>query len=384
MIPSPLRILYVIDSLTSGGAQRQLVSLVTSLDRSAVHPEVAVYHDLDHYRPDLEEAGVPVHRIGGRGGRDPRVLANLRAHLNAHQYDLVHSYLMTPGILARLASGRRRRHGLVVSMRNVLVDLPAHALFLERALARRADLMIVNAEAVRRDVESRFPSWRGRVRVVPNGTELPTVNDNLARRAYELRLSVGGEDGILLGLVGRVERQKNPMLLLSALARLPGGVRNRLRIVWVGSPIDDGLTARVRRRLASEPWGERVALVPATRDIGAVYLAIDALALCSSWEGFPNVVLEALAHGRPVISTDVGDASAMVVPGRTGWLVPPEDPEALAGALDELAACGPDERERMGRIGRQLVEERFSVGRLVERTMDVYDEVLAMRKGGGE
>jgi glycosyltransferase involved in cell wall biosynthesis len=384
MIPSPLRILYVIDSLTSGGAQRQLVSLVTSLDRSVVHPEVAVYHDLDHYRPDLEEAGVPVHRIGGLGGRDPRVLANLRAHLNAHQYDLVHSYLITPGILVRLASGRRRRHGLVVSMRNVLVDLPAHALFLERALARRADLMIANAEAVRRDVESRFPSWRGRVRVVPNGIDPPAVTDDLEHRAHELRKSTRGGEGILLGLVGRVERQKNPMLLLSAVAKLPGDVRDRLRVVWVGSPIDDGLMVRVRRRLASEPWGDRVAFLPVTRDISAVYLAIDALALCSSWEGFPNVVLEALAHGRPVVSTDVGDASAMVVPGKTGWLVPPEDPAALAGALSELVASEPGERERMGRSGRQLVQERFSVGQLVDRTMGVYDEVLAMRKGGGE
>jgi len=378
-----MRVLYVIDSLSSGGAQRQLVSLVTSVDRSVVEPEVAVYHDLDHYRPDLEEAGVPVHRIGGRGGRDPRVLANLRAHLNAHQYDLVHSYLMTPGILARLASGRRRRHGLVVSMRNVLVDVPAHVLFLERALARRADLMIANAEAVRRDVESRLPSWRGRVRVVHNGIAERTITGELERRARELRASLAAHQ-VLLGVVGRIEMQKRPLVLLSALDLLPTDLLEHLHIAWIGAPTDSELAMAMRRRIEDEPWGERFSILAPRRDIGAFYAAIDALVLSSSWEGFPNAVLEALAYGRPVVSTDVGDASAMVVPGSTGWLVPREDPRALADALVRMLRTPREQLRGMGTAGKHLVKNHFSIDRLVQGTVSVYEETLALRGDGDE
>jgi starch synthase (maltosyl-transferring) len=376
-----VRVLYVIDSLSSGGAQRQLVSLVTHLDRADVEPEVAVYHDLDHFRPDLEAADVPVHRIEGRGGRDPTVLRNLAAQLRSGEYDVVHSYLITPGILTRLAAGRLRRHATVVSMRNVLRGVPQSSLLLERALARRAELMIANADAVRRDVEAKLPAWRGRVRVVPNGAGLPCLSDAHTSRARELRAALASEGEFLLGVVGRMELQKNPLGLLDAVALLPERMKERLRIAWVGAPTDTSLVEAVKRRIASEGWEDRVVLLPPTRDIGAFYTALDALVLPSFWEGFPNAVLEALAHGRPAVATDVGDASAMVVPGETGWLVPPEDAGALAQGVLAAMKTAPGRRSAMGEAGRALVQERFSIERLVGNTVAVYAEALERRGG---
>ena len=99
-----IRVLYFIDSLSSGGAQRQLVTLVRALDRRDVDPVVATYHPLDHFRCDLEEAGVPLLYVGPGRARDPRVLVRLVGALRSGGFDLVHSFLRTPGDLARVAA----------------------------------------------------------------------------------------------------------------------------------------------------------------------------------------------------------------------------------------------------------------------------------------
>ena len=116
--------------------------------------------------------------------------------------------------------------------------------------------------------------------------------------------------------------------------------------------------------------------MPATRETRTVYLAIDGLVLPSNREGFPNAVLEALAHGCPVIATDVGDVRLLVDHGKTGWVVPSNDPEALAVAIGEFADTPADMRGRMGEVGSAVVLKDYSVEELVRRTVEVYDRIL--------
>jgi len=144
----PVRVLYLIDSLGPGGAQRQLVTLVRSLDQTLVAPEVAVYHPLSHFRPELDAAGVPVHLLDGSGGRDPRVITGLARLLARERYDIVHSYLRTPGTLARLAALFSRGTRIVVSERNIDLGHSRGRVVIERLLCRRADAMIANADAI--------------------------------------------------------------------------------------------------------------------------------------------------------------------------------------------------------------------------------------------
>lgn len=238
--------------------------------------------------------------------------------------------------------------------------------------------MIVNAESIRRHVERLVIGWRGRVVVVPNGVEWTEPDVELAKAAEAFRARfIKNNDELLLGVVGRLEHPKDPYLLLDALAKLEPGVLERMRVVWVGAWNDPGLLESVGRRIDETGIGERFRLMGPTRDVRSVYLAIDALVLPSASEGFPNVVLEAMSDGRPVVSTDVGDVATLVVPGRTGWLVDAGDSAALAGALSELSRMSDDERAAMGRAGAERVRDAFSTRRLVESTMKVYETVLS-------
>jgi glycosyltransferase involved in cell wall biosynthesis len=373
---SPLRVLYLIDSLASGGAQRQLVTLVRSLDRAVIEPTVAVYHPLYHFRPELAEAGVQLVDLGPGRGRSPRVLWRLISLLRRGNFDLVHSWLRTPGVLASVAATAVGGPRVIVSERNT-DPVQAHwSVLLQRALAGRADRMVVNADAIAERVERLIPAWRGRIRVVPNGLEWTDPSSSDEKAAEDFRGEhLGGAD-LLLGVVGRIGRQKAPHVLLDALTRLPGDTAARLSVVWVGKQIDRGLADSVRTRVSELPGTTKFTLVPETRQIRGVYLALDGLILPSRWEGLPNAVLEALAHGVPVVATDVGDTSKLVRDGDNGWLVAPDDADALAAAIDRLVRADDLGRRAMGARGAEFVRREFSSALLVERTVAVYRELL--------
>jgi len=376
---TPLRVLYLIDSLGSGGAQRQLVTLIKALNRKHVDAEMAIYHPLFHFRPDVESVGMPLHILGTRGARDPLVLLRLMRLVRRGGFDIVHSYLRTPGVLARVATSFRRRPVTIVSERNVDIGLSRRNLLVERALANSGDAMIANAEAIRQIVVKHIPEWRDRIHVVPNGIDWSEPTPQDLRDASRFRESMLGGRDLLLGTIARVEIQKNPHLLLDAIELLPAEVRDRVRFIWVGAWTDRTLVGTVRERLNAGELRGCLQLLKPTDRIRSVYLALDGLVLSSSWEGCPNAVLEGLAHGRPVISTDVGDVAEIVQPGESGWIVPPEDAKSLSAAIAELVSLPASRRAEMGKAGSAFVLDSYSVERLAERTLSVYRRVLDSR-----
>jgi len=374
---SAIRVLYLINSLGRGGAQRQLVTLINALDRSVVSSEVAYYHDLSQMRPELERTGTPVHSLGRRGAKNPLVVARLAALIRRSDLDLIHCYLNTPSVLARIAVGGRKRPRVITSERSVDLGRRKGGAALEKLLCSRADAMVVNASVIKRHVEQVVPGWKGRIHLVPNGVGWSEPSASLLRRAREFReRHVRASDGLLLASVSRLSSVKHPLLLLDALSRQPESVRSRLNVVWVGASRDPELHDLVLARSRELGLNERFHLLPETNDVRSVYLAADAVALTSRWEGFPNSVLESLAHGTPVVSTDVGDASEVVIGGRTGWLVPPDDPSALALAIEELATSPAERLAEMGRAGAELVLREFSAEKLAQRSLEVYHQVL--------
>jgi glycosyltransferase involved in cell wall biosynthesis len=371
-----MKVLYLIDSLTSGGAQRQLATLVEALDRASVEPHIALYYPHDRFRPEVDRLGVPVHELGGRGAKDPRVVVRLARLLRRGRYDLIHSYLRTPGVLARVATLVCRSTKVVVSHRSVDLGHSASRLFLERLLARRADVFIANAEAVKRCLTTLVPSARGRVRVVPNGIRWVEPSPDATDAAGRLRAEwTATGESVVLGVIARLEAQKGAHFLLDALAELPADVLARIAVVWAGAWTDPDLAAAVRERVRHLDPRPRIRLIGEARSMESVYLAIDCLVLPSRWEGFPNAVLEAHAYGVPVVATDVGDVRAIVEEGVTGWIVPREDPVALRAAIVRLVETPPAERAEMGRRGT-AVRDRYSADLLAARTVEVYREVL--------
>ena len=374
----PIKVLYLIDGLGSGGAQRQLVTLIRAAG-GALAPEVAYYRDRTHFVPELQEAGVRVHALIARGGRDPRTLVRIARLIRAHDYDLIHTYLARPGILARLAT-LTGGPPVVLSERSVSLGKTAWVRWVEGLLARRAAGMIVNAEAVRRHVEEAVPAWRGRITRVPNGVSVvePTSEEREAAARFRRERLTGAGDFLFVS-VARLADAKDPHMLLDALASLPDETRPRARIAWVGACRKPAFGESVRRRVAELGLGDRITFLDPVRDVRPVYLAADAVLLTSAWEGFPNAVLEALSLARPVVATNVGDVGSLVRHGETGLLSEPGNSSLFAERMHAVMRMDAGEREAMGARGRELVRSEFSEERLVERTLDVYRRVIGGR-----
>jgi len=374
----PLKVLYLIDSLGPGGAQRQLVTLLSHLDPSVVSPELVYYHSLEHFREALETTGVTAHVLRGRGGKDPRTIFRLIRLLNRSNFDIIHSYLPTPGVLARAAGLIGPRVGIVISFRGPNFAGTPWRLALERLLAQRADAAIANSRCVRDEVRRLIPALSGKVRVIRNGISVPSDCRSLKERAQSFRSRYLQNGGcMLLGVVGRMERDKNPLLLVRALHLLDPQALSRLQVIWVGPENDRELAAEFRRSCREAGVESRVHVIPVTTDMECIYLAIDALLLTSSRESLPNVVLEALAHARPVVATDVGDVRALLSSGGVR-IVPPDDSGALAASIDELLDTSEAERETIGARAADYVLHEYAVDRMVEATIDVYREVAQM------
>jgi glycosyltransferase involved in cell wall biosynthesis len=179
--------------------------------------------------------------------------------------------------------------------------------------------------------------------------------------------------------VARLDPQKGHPYLIEAmrgvLERFPDA---RLVLVGAAQQGSEEYVAALREQAAGAELVGKVAFAGERQDVPRLMAAADVFVLASLWEGFGLVFAEAMGAGTPVVGTRVSGVPEVVEDGETGFLVPPRDPQALAGALIRLLG-DPAERRRMGNNGYRRVRERFAAPRMVEQTLAVYQEALAAR-----
>ncbi|RKO68138.1 glycosyltransferase [Desulfofundulus salinus] len=125
---------------------------------------------------------------------------------------------------------------------------------------------------------------------------------------------------------------------------------------------------------------ERVRFLGVRRDIPELMSSADAYVMSSAWEGLPMVLLEAAACELPVVSTDAGGNSEIVLDGVSGYIVPPRDPQALAAAMLKMMSLPEEERRAMGRAGRAHIEANYSLDHVVDQWEKLYRDLL-LKKG---
>lgn len=364
------RVLLMTNSLAVGGAETQLVRMAVHL-RSAGYPVmVATILPDGEGRHELREAGIrhevlPLRRpVGGI-----TVMAGAIRLFRRWRPHVVVSFLFYANVLARLAGALTRTPAVVSSVRTVYFGGRVSDATL-RLTDRLASVTVTNAQSVAHRLAADRIVAEDRVLVIPNAIPLDLFDGRSHRDAVRRELDVSSADFLWLA-VGRLEPIKDYPTLLRAMAALRDPMSPaRLRIAAEGSHrptleamIDDlGLSGTVR-------------LIGVRDDVPELLSAADALVLPSLWEGLPNVVLEAMAAGIPVVATGRGGTTELVEPGVTGLLVPPRDPRALAEAMTEIMSLPVDTRREMGETGRRIVAERFAVDRVMGRWEELIDEL---------
>jgi glycosyltransferase involved in cell wall biosynthesis len=370
-----MHVAYVIDNLGSGGAQRQAVEVAVHLRRDAgARVSFAIYRDVGFFRPRLDAAGIAVDLLPKWGPVDPGFPGRLGAWIEAQAPDVVHAFLPLPTIWSALA--RRGLRGRVRQPVWIAAERSSPEENVGRVLAwalRRAypgfDAVTANSRPAAEILVSRFGVASERVHYLPNGIDLDEWDERMSRPC-----PVALESGRFhLALVGRISEEKNHRLLLAALGRLAPELRARLRCWFVGA--EDGppkFLDAIRREIASRGLAEVVQMLPPTRELAALLARLDALVLPSRYEGFPNVVLEAMASRLPVVASAVGDVPSLLEDGQSGFVVPPGDTVALADGLARLIDLEVDARRALGEAARATVERRFRIEVVAKAHLDLY------------
>lgn len=212
----------------------------------------------------------------------------------------------------------------------------------------------------------RYSLPAGRVVTIPNGVDLASFEP----LGWP---SLAESEPIRLLFVGRLTRQKGLDVLLRALSKLRGQIAFTLRVVGAG---DEAGVLRQQTQLAG--LDGHVEFRGNLTNLRPEYAWSEVVVIPSRFEGMPNVALEALSSGRPVLGTRVGGTAEIVKPGVNGWLVPSEDADALADGIARMSL----QRDKLciwGVQGRLSVEERYSLDAAVSKYMHLYERLLSTR-----
>jgi glycosyltransferase involved in cell wall biosynthesis len=368
ILNSMSRILHIIPTLDRSGAEKQLTLLATRLAREEFDPHVCVLTRTGPYEQELKQAGVPVTVIGKPLKIDPGAFLRLKRHIASLRPDLVHTWLFAAnsyGRAAALAAGVRH---IVAAERCVDPWKVWHELAIDRWLARRTDRIVVNSSGVR-DFYVRHGLPQEKFVVIPNGISAPPPTDISREELHsELGLPTGAR---MIGAVGRLWPQKRIKDLIWA-ADLLKVIRDDVHLLIIGDGPHRRRLEQFRRQVRIE---DKVHFLGHRSDVPRLMPHFDLFWLGSEYEGLPNVIMEAMIAGVPVVATDISGNRDLVVPGETGYLVPVGDRAALARQAVKLL----DDAElarRLGEAGRRRVLEEFSVERMVERHVQLYRELL--------
>lgn len=364
-----MRVVHVAGSAEWGGGERYLELFARHHDRDRFALEV-VLPAPGPLGARLEALGVDVHVVDLGALVGPGALLHLASVLRRLAPDVVQSHGARSNVYARVAGRLAGVPAVVSTIHNALRDYPVAParLALYRAMDRVTLPLATRVLCVAGELARDYP---GAV-VIRNGVDLGDFDVQALRAtAGERRASVGLDGGPVVGFVGRLTPWKDPLTFLRVVAAVRRA-RPDVRALVVG---DGPLRAEVERAAAALGMASWCRVLGERSDVPALLAAMDVVVLTSVSEGFPFVVLEAMAMERPVVATAVNGVPEIVESGVTGRLAPRGDVEALASAtLGVLDA--PDVARRMGQAGRRRVVDHFTAERMVAETQALYLRLL--------
>jgi glycosyltransferase involved in cell wall biosynthesis len=368
----PLRLLFVIDFLGTGGAQRQMVTLALAMRRRGHSVDFFCYHESKFYLEALRDADINLYCHPKSWRFSPRPLWDLRQRMKQGDYDLVLSFLPVPNLYSTLARlGMRKQPKLVISERS---GEKGRSKF--TPLYRYSDHTTVNSYHMREFYCRIIPWIEGRIDTIWNGVDLDAFQATpLPVRNGELRL---------LG-IGNVAKYKNWRCIIEALAILRDQYGLRPKFDHVGqitnlSPKNHVCLSEMNHAIERLDLGDQWHTMGQRSDMPEVISCHHALIHPSYLEGLPNAICESLACGRPVIAGDTLDHPRLVQDGQTGFLFDWTSPEDLAKAIHRLSECGDSEWVEMSTAARRFAEAELSVEIFADRYEALFRRLTSIGK----
>lgn len=376
-----LRILHLTASLYTGGAERLILGLTKTINRTEfdVHLCAIGHFGEDTMLRDFQRLDLPVHHIPIRRFYDPRILFALIRYVRSRQIDLIHTHLLYADILGRLV-GQLLGIPVISTLQNDPADNRNERMdkrYLTWATARFAGTHLVAvSDQIRRRFVEEWQLTETRVSTIYNAVQMEPF---LAISEPAPAGTPAGQS-LIITTIGRLEPQKGQHLLLQAIRQLldtlqgsshiepsgEEGVGVRLRIVGQGT-----LAEQLQAQAAALGITNVVEFTGLRRNIPQILADTDIFVLPSLWEGLPLSAIEAMAAARPVILTNVGGNCELLTDGNEGMLIPSDDVEALTAALLTLTQ-NPTMRQELGQRARAHARRHFHIDIIARQYEALY------------
>lgn len=365
-------VLHLLVGLTVGGIENQLLRILPELNGEGFECRVCSLKGEGPLSSLYRLRGIPVLSLGGRSRWDVQVLWRLYRVCRRERIDLLHCYTTRANWAGSLMGRLAGVPIILLSDREIRSWMNFWQRWVDRFCFKVSDGMTVPSLAIKHYDERILGLDGSRIWVLPNGVELGAFRVKEPRWLVRERLGLDPE-WVLLGYVGRLDEPlKGLSDLLEAFRILEDMGGDRLHLLVVG---DGPSREKVQDRVRCLRMGHRVTFTGFRSDIPQILKALDLLILPSYREGSPNVILEAMATGTPVLATRVGGIPELILHEKTGWLVHPGDARELAYGIRHLL-LHPDQKAEMARTAMEWIRTHRPLQAVVRAYRRLYALLL--------
>ena len=352
--------MLLLQDLEFGGTQRYAVTLLKYLDRTKFSPQLWVLRGGNDMTSLAEESNAPIKWLSKSSYVSPYSILHLMWRLFRHRPQILYTLTVVPNIWGRVLG---RMAGVPVIISGYRSLLPKQ---FEKWLWPLSDRIICNAEALKENMAERFSVDRSRIAVVPNAVDPDLFSPCAQERAAEPTVLY----------IGRLVFDKAPFTLLEAF-RLVAEKNPSAHFLIIGN---GNLKEKLKSKLKSLPLSSRIQMIPGTREIAPYLRKAWIFALSSDREASPNVILEAMASGLPVVATRVGGIPELIEHEINGILVEPGNPLHLAESIVELIE-NEQKREQLGRRARERIIARNNLKEIIKQTENAILDAFERKAG---
>jgi glycosyltransferase involved in cell wall biosynthesis len=349
-----------------GGAEKHVIRLASGLRKRGYEAGIATIFREGVLAEEAREQGIPFTCLGANDGWGPGTLVRIFNWLRLSRPDVLHTYLFGFHFFAGFPARLLGVPFILSSRREMAHWQKARHLFLENLGNLFVDRVVCCSGAVRERTLAKERISSERVQFIYNGVDCDQFG--WGREDGRVREEFGiPENALVVATVANFAIEKGYPYLLEA-ARIVLEEIPEARFLLVGSgPLEKEIKEKARRI----PQHEQIIFTGARHNVPEVLAATDLFVLASLWEGFPNVLLEATAMGKPVVATRVGGIPELIKSDQEGSLVPPKNAGALAGAIVSLLR-DPEKGREMAIQARKKIREKFSLERMIDDYEALY------------
>ncbi len=373
-----MHVFHLISSLGFFGAENVLIQLTKELRHTDFSPLIGVFKNLHNPHVEVAEEAkrhnLTVEIFPCNGKLDLKTISLIREVLEKNGVDIIHTHGYKSNLYA-LASSFGKNISLITTCHNWLGDdrkMKFYA-WLDKFFLNKFDKLIAVSDDVKREI-LKHEIQADKVLIISNGVELERFN-NHKDPSYiyrEFNIDPGCK---IIGTVGRLTEEKGHIYILQATVKIMEQYPKVVLLIVGDGPLRNELQERV------EDLGirDKVIFTGMRSDTPELYSLMEFFILSSITEGLPVALLEAMASKKPVIATEVGAVPKVIQDGHSGLLVEPKDVEGLSKAIIDLLE-NPDQAAYLALNGYEEVTNEFSSQKMAERYVEVYKEVLRVRR----